>query len=232
MYLWICVLLFIPWSIIYLLKPNLRNRMIKSGLIAAPFGVIDDIWFRLDYWNAPEILFKYPIALEDILFAFVTTGIAISIYDAIFTKEQLIFYKKKTKVTLSFFPIIIVCFILLNNVLGLNSMYMWAIPIFIIAVIIIFFRKDLLIPSLVTAILLTLIVIPIYMLLFNVFAPNFWDTYWFLADTKHGITIFGNVALLELLYYFSYGCLAGIIYDYTKGTKKIPNKLGKKLFGS
>lgn len=231
MYLWICVLLFIPWVIIYLLKPKLRNRIVKSGFIAIPFGVIDDIWFRLDYWNAPEILFKYPIALEDVLFAFVMTGVSVSIYDAIFTKEQLICYKKRTNLSLSFFPIIIFCFIILNNVLGLNSMYMWALPMFAFAVVIIFFRRDLAIPSLVTGILLTLITIPIYMLLFNIFAPKFWDTYWFLAGTKHGITIFGNVPLLELLHYFSFGCLAGIIYDFSKGTKKVHNKLGKKLFG-
>lgn len=221
MYLWICVLLFIPWGIIYFLRPHLRNRIVKSGLIAAPFGFIDDIWFREDYWNAPELLFIYPIAIEDILFAFVMTGIAVSIYDAIFTEKQVVQYKKRVKLSLSFMALVIASFFLTNNVLGLNSMYMWAIPMFVLTAIILIMRKDLIVPSVITAILLTLIVIPIYMILFNLIAPNFWDTYWFLADTKHGVTILGNVPVLELLHYFSYGFLASIMYDFAKGTKKI-----------
>jgi hypothetical protein len=69
------------------------------------------------------------------------------------------------------------------------------------------------------------------MILFNIIAPDFWNNYWFLAETKHGITILGNVPVLELLYYFSFASTCAIMYDFVKGTKKVPNKLGKKLFG-
>ena len=55
MYLYICLLLFIPWTIIFYTKKNFRSRMIKAGLLAAPFGVIN-MWFRIDYWYAPEVL--------------------------------------------------------------------------------------------------------------------------------------------------------------------------------
>lgn len=230
MYLWICVLLFIPWFLIYFYRPSLRNRMVKSGLLVLPFSFIDDVWFRVDYWNAPEIFSIYPVAIEDILFSFVITGVTATIYDAIFTKKQIQFYKKRVKMSLLFFPITMGLFFLLNNIFGLNSMYMWAIPMFIFAFIIIILRKDLIKPSLFTALSMSIIIIPIYMILFNYFAPDFWDKYWFLADTKHGITILGNVALLEVLYYFSYGTVAGIIYDFAKGTKKVHNNLGKKLF--
>jgi hypothetical protein len=57
------------------------------------------------------------------------------------------------------------------------------------------------------------------MFLFNFVAPNYWDTYWYLTDTKYDIKIFGNVLIVELMQYFSYGCLAGIIYLFAKGLK-------------
>ena len=225
MYLWICILLFIPWGIIYYFRPLLRNRLVKSGLIALPFAFIDDIWFRVDYWNAPEIFSIYPIAIEDLLFCFVISGISITVFDALFTKEQIPTYKPRTKLTLSFFPITITSFIILHNILGINSMYMWAIPCFVLSVVVLLIRRDLILPSLISATIVTLIIIPIYMILFNIFAPDFWDTYWFLKDTKHGITILGNVALLELLYYFSFASIASIMYDFAKGTTKVYKKL-------
>lgn len=230
MYLWICLLLFIPWAIIYLYTPQLRNRMIKSGLIAIPFGVTH-LWFRVDYWQPPEVLFLYIISLEDILFGFVTTGIGISVFDALFTSKQVKLVKDRKKIALSFFPIIVVSFFILKNGVGFNSMFMWVTPVILAALVIIIMRKDLLIPSLVTAFVMTLFALIIYIILFNYISPKFWDTYWLLANSKYGITVFDNVPVLELLWYFSYGLISGIMYDFTKGTKKVPNKLGKKLFG-
>ena len=176
MYLWLGVSFLVPWLIIYIKRPLLRSRMIKSGLIAAPFGFIEDVWFRVDYWNAPEIFSMYPIDIEDIIFAFFSTGITIAIYDAIFTKKQVVHYKKRTTLTLIFMPLIILSFYILQNVLGINSMYMWSIPMFVVAFIVILIRRDLLIPSIVTAFLVTLIMIPIYIILFNIicsFIVNF-----------------------------------------------------------
>lgn len=223
MYLLLCILLFIPWGIIYYFNSELRRKMLLSGLIAIPFGVVN-IWYRIDYWDPPEILFLYIISLEDMLFGFTITGISIAIYDALFTKELIIAGKKRTKTLLFLFPLFIMSFFLLNNVLGINSMFMWSIPMFVFAIIIIIIRNDLLIPSIVTGTLVTIIIIPIYILLFNYVAPDYWDTYWYLTDTKYDIKIFGNVLIVELMQYFSYGCFTGIVYDFTKGKRKIAKK--------
>ena len=161
MFLWICVLLFIPWALIYFPNKHLRSRMLKAGVIAIPFGVVD-MWFRIDYWHAPEVLFWHVISFEDVLFGFFTTGICVSIYDAIFTKKQVQTEKAQRKISMLLFPLIIISFFVLNNGLGLNSMFMWAIPMAVAALVIIIFRRDLLIPSIVTASLMTLIAIPIY----------------------------------------------------------------------
>lgn len=200
--------------------------MVKSGLIAVPFG-ITHLWFRIDYWQPPELLFLYIISLEDMLFGFVSTGIGISIFDALFTEKQVKLVKDRKKIALSFFPLIILSYFILKNGFDVNSMFMWVTPMILATVVVLVIRKDLLIPSLISALILTLFAVIIYVILFNYVSPKFWDTYWLLADTKYGITFFGNVPLLELLWYFSYGLITGVMYDFAKGTKKIPNKYGR-----
>ncbi|AUC84501.1 hypothetical protein CW731_03945 [Polaribacter sp. ALD11] len=226
MYLLVCVLLFIPWLIIFYSKNNLRNRMIKAGLMAAPFGIIN-MWFRLDYWNAPEIyLFYNLISIEDAIFGFITTGISVSIYDSIFTKEHIKFENSRHKIILLFLFIIFASFFVLNNAMGVNSMFMFCIPLLVLTTYItIIVRRDLLIPSLVTGVFCVLIAIPIYMFSFNYIAPDFWNTYWFLSGKKYGWTVFGNVPVLELLWYFSWGSFSAVLYDYGKGTKKVVKKV-------
>jgi len=196
--------------------------MIISGLVAAPLGVIH-IWWRIDYWSPPELFFFSIISLEDMIFGFVSTGISFTIYDAIFTKEKIKLKNNKKKTYLSYCLIIIASFFLLNNGLGLNSMFMFSIPTLAFSAIMIIQRKDLLVPSILSGFLSVIIVIPLYIILFNYIAPNYWNTYWHLADTKLGLTIFGNVPVLELLWYFSWGCFAGISYDFAKGTKNSKN---------
>jgi hypothetical protein len=53
-YLWISVVLFIPWFLLFYNNKNLRRRMVLSGLIFAPFATLN-LWFKQDYWNAPEV---------------------------------------------------------------------------------------------------------------------------------------------------------------------------------
>jgi len=56
-------------------------------------------------------------------------------------------------------------------------------------------------------------------LLFNFISPGYWDKYWLLANTAFGIKIIGNIPVTELLWYFSWSCLAGIAYDFYHGNK-------------
>lgn len=227
-YLYISLFLFIPWALIYFFNNNLRSRMIKAGLMAIPFGTLN-LWYKEDYWNAPEVLFLYFISLDDILFAFVTTGISVTIFDVFFTEKQVEFGPKKYKQVFYFFCFIMVLFVILREVIGINSMFMFAIPIILSTIIILIKRKDLLVPSIITTILFSVLSIIVYIILFNYILPDFWNTYWYLIDTEIGWLIFGNVPVLEVLWYFSWGCLSAVLYDYGKGTKKIPNKYGKKL---
>ena len=222
------VFLAIPWLLIFYFKKSLRRRILIASFIGAPFAFINS-WFRLDYWHPPELFFFYVMSIEDILFAFTTTGISFTIFDALFTKKQVKAFKNRKKLSYLFIPIIIGSFFFLQNYLGLNSMFMWAIPMIVLAFVVVIIRNDLIIPSIFSAILSMLIAIPIYIILFNYISPEYWDKYWYLKGTKYETSILGNVPLMELLWYFSWGCFSGVMYDFAKGTKKIPNKLWEKI---
>jgi hypothetical protein len=56
-----------------------------------------------------------------------------------------------------------------------------------------------------------------YIILFDVISPHFWDNYWLLADTKWGITIFGNVPVTELVWYASWAVFVSVSYPFISG---------------
>lgn len=222
------VFLAIPWLIIFYFRKNLRRRILIASAIGAPFGFINS-WFRIDYWNPPELFFFHIMSIEDVLFAFTTTGISVTIFDALFTEKQVQTEKSRTALSSIFIPFIILSFFFLHNYLGINSMFMWAIPMIFLAIVVVIIRNDLLIPSILSAILSMLIAIPIYIILFNYISTDYWDKYWYLNGTAYDTSILGNVPLMELLWYFSWGCFSGVMYDFARGTKKVHNKLWKRI---
>lgn len=224
-YLSICLLLFIPWTIIFYFKKEFRSRMIKTGLLAAPFGVIN-MWFRIDYWEAPEVLMlSNLISLEDALFGFVTTGISVTLFDALFNKKNSPSTKSPTKTLLLFFPLVFGSYFILNNGLGFNSMFMFCWPLNALTIAMVLIRKDLFLPSIVTGVLCVLMALVIYIYLFDFVSPDFWKTYWFLWGTNIGWTIFGNVPVLEMYWYFSWATYVSILYNFATGSRRITNEL-------
>jgi hypothetical protein len=51
-------------------------------------------------------------------------------------------------------------------------------------------RPDLWEPALYSALVLISLIIVIYVVLFNLVSPDFWDKYWLIADTKLGVTLY------------------------------------------
>lgn len=80
-------------------------------------------------------------------------------------------------------------------------------------------RRDLLWPALITALIMMPIFIVVYILVFHLGAPEFWDKYWDLKPTRWGVTIFGDVPLTELLWYFTWGLLGSVSYPFISGRR-------------
>lgn len=220
-YLLIPLFLFIPWLIIFLSRTDLREKIIKAGVFGAPAGVIAEFWYFADYWQPPLIFENSVFMIEDLLAGFFITGVTVSVYDMIFTEKNIREEKNRKMFFLGLFVLGTILLLIFNNGLGINSIFVSSFAFILLSIAMVAIRKDLLIPSIVSGILTLLIITPIYGIIFNYISPEYWNSYWLLSETKFGLTIFGNIPVTELLWYFSWGCLAGIGYDFASGTKKI-----------
>ena len=209
------------WLVNFLfLKNVLRKIIIKISIIGGLAGIISEFWYFKDYWDPPSLLGNTKFLLEDFLFGFAFTGIAATIYKVVFRKESKdIIIKGRKKLFFIFFVIGIFSLLLFNNLLKINSIFVSSFTVLIFSLIIILIRRDLIFQSIMSGILSLLIIIPIYVLIFNLISPTFWDKYWLLANTTFGAKVIGNIPLTELHWYFSWGCFAGIAYDFYHGSK-------------
>jgi hypothetical protein len=80
--------------------------------------------------------------------------------------------------------------------------------------------------------IVVLFIVGVYLILFNVISPHFWDNYWLLAGTRWGVTILGNIPLTEMLWYLSWILFGSMSYPFASGRtvsaqqKIVPNFQG------
>jgi hypothetical protein len=211
----------LAWIIIIIVRKDLKTKILRTSIAGGFAGIVSEFWYLKDYWQPPSLLGRSTISIEDFLFGFFITGIIVSIYDIVFRKRN-IKQEKERKIFFGILFLMGVIFLLIfNNWLGVNSIFVSSFVFIIFSAVMIFVRKDLLMPSILSGLLTVIIIIPIYVIFFNIISPEYWDKYWLLTNTKFGIMVLGNIPATELLWYFSFGCLAGIAYDFADGNTKI-----------
>ena len=78
--------LLILWLTFYLLRPDLRKKMILVGLLGSPFGPISEFFYARDYW-APQYALGFPWVIEDFLFGFLAGSGASTAYQAFLRRK-------------------------------------------------------------------------------------------------------------------------------------------------
>lgn len=224
-YLLISAFLFFPWMLIFTTRADLRKKIISAGIVGGIAGIpADFFWYFRDYWQPPTLRGEALVSIEEVLFGFLIAGIAVSLFDLVFKKKNIRKTKKGTKLFGLLFLSGVFLLVFLNNLLGINSIIATSFLFLFFTGVIITIRKDLLTPAISSGLLLALLIIPIYAVIFNLIVPDFWNKYWLFADNKLGITVLGGIPLTEYLWYFSWGALAGVAYDFARGKKKVPLK--------
>ena len=221
-YLFGCILLLSIWIFIFLLRKDLRKKMIEISVFGGVFGPIAEIWYFADYWRPPSLMGIAKVSIEDVLFGFAITGICASLYYFIFNKKQ----KNKTR-SISIFEFlfnprlilfvaaIIFLMIILNNLLKINSIFASSFIFLISSFYIMLKRKDLIKVSLTTSLFLPILILPIYHLILNlIITPDFFEKYWLLNNTVWDIKVLGNIPVTELIWYFAAGAFFSILYEF------------------
>lgn len=218
-YLILAIAFLIPVTVIYFIRIDLRQMIKILFFIGGPMGLIAEYWHFQDYWRPPTLSGLAKVSIEDYLFGASVVCLGAVIYKFVYKMKYLNnAYPKRYKFLLVYIVLGYACMIIFNSWLHINSIFVSSILFLIITICMIMLRSDLLVQSLMSGVLLTVFALLVYVILFNLLSPHYWDKYWLLSNTKYGTTLFGNIPLTELFWYFSWGCLAGIVYDFTTGS--------------
>ena len=216
-YLGYSLIFLLIWVIFYILRPDLRRRMLVFSLIITPLGPLSEIWFLRDYWRRPTIT-GYPISLEDAVFSFAIGGIAYSIYKFFFNMTAVKSEDQQPQVWLvfAFFIITVLPLLLLTDLLGINSIFSSAFSLFLIAALTWIPRPDLLRPSLLSGILIAALFFLVYKAMQVIFPGAI--EYWCMGCNPSGFRLSG-INIEELLWDFTWGLAGSTMVEVVMGEK-------------
>lgn len=219
-YLLLSLWLLLVWTVCFRLRPDLRRRMWKASIPGALAGALAEVWYFTDYWRPPTVFGVGVIGPEDFLVGFAVTGVAVAAYDVVFgTKNVPAFPQRKGGFWLLFLAGLAMLLIG-SNVLGMNSCMVSEAAFVLLALIIVVLRPDLLRVSLLSGALTALAALPAYLVLFGWLLPDYWDTYWIIDSPFWRSLVIWHIPLTEILWYFTWGCLAGVLQSFVGGTAK------------
>lgn len=190
--------------------------MLLTSFAGGFAGVLSEIWYFRDYWRPPTLVNGYS-QLEDFLFGFVIVSISSSIYDFVFSRTLIKEKKPRLGIATGLFLLGLVGLIGLSDLLKYNSLLVSSFIFIFISVVVVFIRRDMAGKALVTGLFLMLAALLIYSVLFCFLSPSYWDNYLLLKDSNYSVSLFGSIPLTELLWYFSWGCVGGVFYDFAFG---------------
>jgi hypothetical protein len=215
------ILALIVWIIFFIIRKDTRKEMLILSLIFGIPGPLAAYVHLNDLWR-PITLTGNPIGIEDFLFGFTMGGIAGVIYEVILNKKVKS-KNKKSDIKLILIPVSLMFIIYFGFSLLLNlNTFISSISAFVISTIIIWIkRKDLIKDSLFSGLLFMLFAFIGYQIL-NVISPGFFEIFWQFKNI--GKTILLNIPLEEYIWFFTFGCFFGPLYEYWKKGKLINKK--------
>ena len=222
-YLLLALFLLVPWLCIFWIRNDLRTKIWKVSLVGGLAGLLSEYWYFVDYWQPPTIVRIGRFAPEDFLFGFAITGVCACVYDLVTrTRDAPTSLPSRKKAVAVMFLCGIVLLAIGTNLFHINSILVSSSAFLLFAAIVVCMRRGLLIPCVLSGTAGITMILPVYALLFNVLAPHYWDTYWLLSGSPLDVRILGNIPGTEMLWYFSWGCLAGVLHPFARGLKKVP----------
>jgi len=218
------------WLFIYWKAKVLRRPMLIMSSITASFGPISEFWYFADYWK-PEIALPLPFigGVEDILFGFSVGGIGAFAYESLFVRGLCTCEEKKLKrewFLFVFFAVVGISMLILNNLLGLNSIFASSVGMIIAAAYMLYRRPDLIPNALGSALMVAGVMFAIYFLGQEVFPEGHaWMVWiWKLSGKPEGIIIFKHIPWTEMLWGLSWGLVWGPMYEFLVGARTISLK--------
>jgi hypothetical protein len=218
-YLILGLIFLVIWIILFLWRKDTRKELLIISFIFGIAGLLVEPVYINDWWK-PFTITNTSIGIEDFLFGFTIGGIAAVIYEIIFRKRIKIrkffkFFKKdESRKNLNFLLIGLLfagLFFGSFYILKLNTFYSSIIAFTISIAIIWIKRRDLIIDSLLTGILLTALSFLVYTLA-DFITPDWVRVFWYFKNVPN--IIFLNVPIDDIIWYFLIGMFIGPLYEF------------------
>jgi hypothetical protein len=229
-YLTGALLLGIVWLFFFIKRKDLRREMLFMtafvGLLA-----LTEIYYFGRYWEPNHIfkLYKLNVGIEDFLLCSFYGGVGAVTYEFIFNKIDSMrtvdnSRNRFIKILISLMVGLVVLF-MLEILTDYNLVITSGFAQLLVGFTLLLFRSDLLIPSLINAIIFMLIIIAIEYI-GNVIYPGAINTIWQQEFLTSSFQIFG-VPIEEYFWNFSLGMAIGPAYEVFMGT--MDSKYSKKI---
>ena len=225
-YLLMGVIFLAIWLALFIWRKSTRKEMVIMSAIFAFAGPIADVLYTRDWWH-PLTLTKTAVGPESILVAFMIGGIASVVYEDVFKKRLRIYKVDETKEVREDFALFLilaisaVLFFGVSYIMKFNSLIATITALLIPTIVIWVRRKDLIIDSLGTGVLLVIIASLVYTIL-EFLTPGWISAFWYFKNVPH--IIVGNLPLDDLIWYFLAGLFIGPLYEYWQEGKLVKDK--------
>jgi hypothetical protein len=205
--------------VVYLLRRDLSPVILSTGLFGCIWGPVAEYWYFKDYWR-PQSLLATPI-LEDALFGFGVAALGACSYKLWFGRgvDTAMLHRTHYALPVVFMVAYVLAMLLFNIVIGVNSILVASLLFISLACWIARERKDLTVPALLSGVIMAAYSLVVYGvgLNFVVNGEEELSRIWLVKGTWYGTTILGNVPLTEVVWFFAWGCLSGVCFEYSTG---------------
>ena len=189
--------------------------LLMSILIGILSLITSYFWWTVDWWK-PLTLTGTKIGVEDFVMGFSSGGIMATIYEVIFKRGL---YKRKlyhhAEAALTILLLLSQTTMWLFFYVGLTSFWASTFAMLLVAFVIFFIRKDLIITSLLSGILMAIMSLVFYFVI--IFISPTWISHTYLGGIS-GIRIVG-IPIEEFIFWFLAGLVFGPFYEYWQGEK-------------
>jgi hypothetical protein len=213
LYFWGSIMGLGIFSVIYQNRPDLRRRMLRTGIAVGVLGVFSEGVFFRDYWH-PPLLFHFGRfgGIEDFFFGIFFGGVCVALYDVTFHKRLKRLGHPHYWIT----SVVLVSEVAAILMLGrhIDSIYASALGFLVPIIFIVSLRRDLIPETILSAFLggSLLILAEMACLIVN---PSYLQNYFYLYGKVP--LIFGVVPFTEFMWGACFAALFGPLRDFEYG---------------
>ena len=219
------VVTLVIWFILFALRKDLRKEMLLLSSVKVLLAPTNILYYG-EYWRPDFVFDLYNFGIESIMVCFAYGGITGVVYEFLFRKTPL--KMKGVNLQISKLELVVsislglIVMLILKVFTPLNIIYTSSTGLLIVGIAFIYFRTDLLYPSIFSAIITVVISCLIYWLML-IFFPSFFDLVW-IPDTISNIRLL-EIPIEEYYFHLAIGLCFGVMYEV--GFGKIDRRLRK-----